>query len=52
MTNEQFERLYLRAVPKEQLEEDLADLLLDVSVKEQIKQELARRNAWSPHQQA
>ena len=52
MTNEQFERLYLWAAPKERLEEDLADLLVDTSVKELIRQELARRNAWQPRQQA
>jgi hypothetical protein len=52
MTNEQFAKLYLWVVPKEQLEADLADLFVDASVKELIRQELARRNAWSPRQQA
>jgi len=53
MTNEQFAKLYLWVVPKEQLEADLEDLFVDPSVKEQIRQELARRNAWQqPRQQA
>lgn len=45
MTNEQFQAL-LWATPKAWLEEQLADLFVEASVKELIKQELARRNAF------
>lgn len=38
--------LWLWAAPKPQLERVLEDLLVPASVKEQVKQELARRNAW------
>jgi hypothetical protein len=46
VTNEQFQAL-LWATPKAWLEEQLADLFVEASVKELIKQELARRNAFN-----